>query len=486
MTQNVTDVTIIKRLMYTYLAQMAWDGSLVEQIDDLPERILSERPMNYRCCEHKEIAILKERIRVALGLSRAEVSRQATLSQMATQSLQELPKPKSCAIEMMSVACDRCPLDKFIVTDACRNCGAHHCQVVCPRNAITIVHNRAYIDRSKCSECGLCARNCRFRAIVQITRPCEQACAVNAITKDKDTTAAIDCDRCVSCAACLLACPFGSVSDYTQIVTAVTALKNKEKPVHAILAPSFVGQFGPKASPGALIAALSMLGFDKVHEAAAGAEQVALEEAAEFAERMATGHNYMTSSCCPSFVGLVEKHYPDLASEVSHTRSPMVVLADKLKKEHEGVTTIFIGPCISKKAEASNNPSVDIVLTFEELGCLFVSRGINVASITAIGELRDAGPVGRGFGKHGGVAAAIRKALDGKMDLEIRAANGLRDAQQVLEDAKNGKLRNTFVEGMSCCGGCVGGPGTLINQNVAAKLLERFCQEPTAKARQQA
>lgn len=486
MSGNLSDVTVVKRLMYTYLAQMAWDGSLVEKIDDLPERILTERPMNYRCCEHKEVAILKERIRVTLGLSRAQVSRYSTLSSMAAGALRDLPRPKSCTLEMMSVACDRCPLDKFIVTDACRNCCAHHCQTVCPRKAITIVHNRAYIDRTKCLECGMCARNCRYKAIVQITRPCEQACAVNAITKDQDNAAVIDCDRCVSCGACLSACPFGSIADYTQIVTAVAALKSKKHRVHALLAPSFIGQFGPKASPGALVAALGMLGFDTVHEVALGAETVAEEEAAELAVRLASGRQYMTSSCCPSFVGLVKRHYPELANEVSHTPSPMVVLAEKLKNEHEGAITVFIGPCIAKKAEASSNPYVDIVLTFEELGCLLVARGINVAAITAIAKLRDAGPVGRGFGKTGGVAAAIRGALDEKLDFEVLAANGLREAQQVLDDAKEGKLLKTFVEGMGCSGGCVGGPGVLINPTVAAKLLERFCQEPTPLVKQQA
>lgn len=194
----------------------------------------------------------------------------------------------------------------------------------------------------------------------------------------------------------------------------------------------------------------------------------------------------MTSSCCPSFVRLVKGHYPELASDVSHTPSPMVVLAEQLKNEPQGAITVFIGPCIAKKAEASSNPLVDIVLTFEELGCLFVSRGINVAAITAIGEMRDAGPIGRGFGKSGGVAAAMRVALAGKLEFDIRAANGLREAQQVLEEAKAQKLYNTFIEGMGCCGGCVGGPGVLINQTVAAKLLERFCQEPASQLKQQA
>lgn len=97
-----------------------------------------------------------------------------------------------------------------------------------------------------------------------------------------------------------------------------------------------------------------------------------------------------------------------------------------------------------------------------------------------------ASPVGRGFGKSGGVAAAIRGALAGKLEFEVRAASGLHEAQQLLEEAKAGKLHNTFIEGMGCCGGCVGGPGVLINPTVASKLLERFCQDSAAPLKQQA
>ncbi|MDP3487730.1 MAG: monomeric [FeFe] hydrogenase, partial [Bacillota bacterium] len=434
MSGNVSEVSIIKRLMYTYLAQMAWDETILEKIDDLPERIISERAMHYRCCEHKEKAILKESIRVALGLTPEDVGRHATLAQMATQALNKPPSSKKCTLEMLAVACDRCPIDKFVVTDACRNCVAHHCQTVCPKDAITIVHNRAYIDRTKCTECGLCARSCRYNAIIQITRPCEQACVVHAIKRDKDNTILIDCDSCVGCAACVTACPFGSVADYTQLLTVVSMLKQKNQRVHALLAPSFVGQFGPKASPPALVAALGMLGFDCVHEVAAGAEQVARAEAAEFAERLSAGHNFMTSSCCPSFVRLVQGHYPELAGQVSHTPSPMVVRASQIKEQYPEALTVFIGPCIAKKSEASSNPQVDAVLTFEELGCLFVSRGINVAAITAIGELKDSGPAGRGFGKSGGVTKALQGAIAGKLEFAVRIANGLSEAVQVLEE----------------------------------------------------
>lgn len=479
MSGNVSEVSIIKRVLYTHLARMAWDGTIVEQIDDLPERIVSERDMHYRCCEHKEKAILKERIRVALGLAPDDLGRHTTLSQMAAHSLKNPPASRKCTIEMLAVACDRCPIDKYIVTDACRNCVAHHCQKACPKDAIAIIHTRAYIDRAKCTECGLCARSCRYNAIVQITRPCEQACAVNAIKRDSDNTAVIDCDSCVGCAACLTACPFGSVADYTQLLTVVSMLKQQSQPVHAILAPSFIGQFGPKASPKAVVAALGILGFAHVHEAATGAEQVASLEAAEFKSRLAEGHQFMTSSCCPSFVRLVKGHYPELADYVSHTRSPMVEVASHIKKQDPRAQTVFIGPCIAKKSEASGTHEVDAVLTFEELGCLFVARGINVAAISAIGQLNDAGPVGRGFGKSGGVAKALEGALALELKFDTRVANGMAEALQTLDEARQGKLNGLFVEGMACCGGCVGGPGTLINHNIAAKLLERFCQEPS-------
>ena len=59
--------------------------------------------------------------------------------------------------------------------------------------------------------------------------------------------------------------------------------------VIAILAPAFVGQFGPKATPNKIKAALLDIGFADVWEVAVGADAGALEEAKHYVQSVATG-----------------------------------------------------------------------------------------------------------------------------------------------------------------------------------------------------
>lgn len=477
MPSHVSEVSKIRRRIYTTIARWTRQDQLVNRINDLPDELIKEFGICYRCCEHKERAILKERIRVALGLSLDEVHRHDTLAQMASAALDHKRSSTQHVVALIEEACDRCPIDKIVVTDACRNCVAHHCRNSCPKDAIMIVQNRAYIDRNRCVNCGLCAKSCPYHAIVQITRPCEQACAVDAISPTASGSAAIDYKRCVSCGACINSCPFGSVADESEIIPVVGMLKQSERPVYALLAPSFVGQFGFKAEPAAVCAGLKLLGFTDVVEVAKGAEMVAHAEAEEFTDRMASGQAFMTSSCCPAFVDLIEKHHEQFASFISVTPSPMAVIAHEIKRADPSAITVFIGPCVAKKAEAIRVSEVEAVLTFEELACLLVAADINLASLDVIGDLRDAGAIGRGFAKSGGVAQAVLIALgDQYQQVKLAKADGLREAQHLLKAATKGCLSANLIEGMACQGGCIAGPGTMIDKRVAEKSLDHHCQ----------
>lgn len=476
MSNALSEVTKIKRQLYTGLARLAWQDELIPGIEDLPDQILAGNQISYRCCEHKERAILRERIRLALGLGAEDVNKHDTLTQMAESALLGLLPRSTNAVETITVACDRCPIDRYVVTDACRNCVAHYCQNACPKDAITIVQNRAYIDRSRCIECGRCAASCSYHAILQITRPCEHACAVGAVKSDEQGIAKIDEQKCVSCGACISACPFGSIGDYTQIVPVIQMLKQVDKPVYALLAPAFVGQFGPRVTPGALKSGLLALGFSAVIEVAQGAEAVARAEADEYLARRVAGDQVMTTSCCPAFVGLIKQHYPEQAGLISHTPSPMEQLAGAVKATEPSALVVFIGPCVAKKTEAARSAQVDAALTFEEIASMLVAREINLASVAEPVPMNDAGPLGRGFAKSGGVANAVLQCLPADArPLQVVKANGLAEAVAACDALRAGRLEANLLEGMACLGGCVAGPGTLINPLAAEKLLDRFC-----------
>jgi len=77
--------------------------------------------------------------------------------------------------------------------------------------------------------------------------------------------------------------------------------------VFGLIAPAIVGQFGVKVKPAQVIRALEQIGFTQVYEVALGADIVAIEETREFVNRSKTEPDFMTTSCCPAFVDMVEK-----------------------------------------------------------------------------------------------------------------------------------------------------------------------------------
>ncbi|AZR74157.1 hypothetical protein BBF96_12570 [Anoxybacter fermentans] len=473
----VTELTKLKRRIYISLARFTLKDQLVEKVESLPELLANADTPRYRCCEYKEQAILKEMIKLAMGFD-PEQYKNMSLIEMAKQ-IDQLESDKRI-IHVLSVACDRCPIDKYMITDACRNCVAHSCVSACPRNAIVIIQNRAYIDQGKCIECGRCKVACPFGAILENIRPCERACAVDAIKADYSRQASIDYEKCIGCGNCVRSCPFGAIEDSTQIIQVIKMLKDPETKVNAIIAPSFIGQFGAKVSPGKLKAALVEIGFSEVYEVALGADMVALNEAHELVERLEKGQPFMTSSCCPSFLSLIQKYFPEIADKASTTVSPMIALARLLKKTDPESKMVFIGPCITKKIEAQKEKDIDAVLTFEELGCILVSMGINLAEYELEEEIKDASSHGRNFAYAGGVANVIREILkeEGKENLiKFAHVDGIVNCKEALQKLVEGKLDCNFLEGMGCEGGCVGGPGSMMNSKITTRLVQKFADK---------
>ena len=110
----------------------------------------------------------------------------------------------------------------------------------------------------KCIKCGKCATVCSYNAIIVQQRPCAAACGMDAISSDENGKADIDYDKCVSCGQCLVNCPFGAIADKSQIFQTIRAIQSGER-VYAAVAPAFVGQFGPKVTPGKLRAAMKTI-----------------------------------------------------------------------------------------------------------------------------------------------------------------------------------------------------------------------------------
>ena len=200
-------------------------------------------------------------------------------------------------------------------------------------------------------------------------------------------------------------------------------------------------------------------------------------EAHELKERMDKGDKFMTTSCCPSYVKLVEKHLPELAPNVSKAGSPMHYTAEYLKSEHPDCITVFIGPCVGKRYESRMDPYVDYMMNFEEFNAFITARGINLT--TAHKEEWDINVTNasRGFAISGGVVNALRKHVSGALTINDVTVDGINPENlKVLKSIAKGNCDGNFVEIMACEGGCVAGPATIANPKTAARQVKDFCK----------
>ncbi len=458
-----TKVQYLKYKVLREVAREAWNDTLLENLMEIPKTIVPGKTSTMRCCVYKERAILGERVKIAMGGD----------------------KENPNVIEVIDIACDECPAAGYEVTDSCRGCLAHRCEDVCKKGAISFDHNHvAHIDKSKCVECGQCAKVCPFAAIVNRKRPCQIACKVKAISINDDNAACIDNNKCIQCGACVYQCPFGAITDKSYILNVVDMIKKSQDgektKVYAMVAPSISSQF-TYAKLGQVITGLKELGFYTVVEAALGADMVAQQESLELAEK-----GFLTSSCCPAFVQYIKSAFPKLEEFVSHNLSPMATLAKYIKETTENAKVVFIGPCTAKKAEAqleSVKPYVDAVLTFEELQALFDSRDIDITTLPE-GVLDNASYFGRIFARSGGLSDAVKQGLTEQnidFDLKAVACDGIEACRMALLKKSKNVLDANFIEGMACIGGCIGGAGCLTHGEKNKAQVDEYGREAFEK-----
>lgn len=458
--------TSVQELKYKVLKEIAkglFNDTLLKDYNEIP-KIISPGPRStMRCCIYKERAIVQERIKLALG---------------GNDKINNV-------VEVIDIACDECPLGGYEVTNRCRGCIAHRCEKACHKDAIKFSETTrtAFINKDRCINCGMCAQACQYNAIQNFLRPCEQACKVKAISVGENNAAVIDDNKCIQCGACVHQCPFGAIMDKSYIGDVIKMLKDsdfsKRYPVIAVVAPSIAAQ--APSNLGKLVSAIKKMGFSEVVEAALGADLVANSEAQELAEK-----GFLTSSCCPSFVSLIEKYYPELKENISHNLSPMASVAKVIKEKRSDSKIVFIGPCVAKKQEIKKDtvkPYIDSVLTFEEMQAMIDALEIDIDSLEDT-PLDNASYFGRIFARSGGVSEAVKQAIkEHNIDFEANptVVSGIDNCRLALAKAKSGNREFNFIEGMGCVGGCIGGPCCLNHERRDVMEINRHSNEAKYK-----
>ncbi len=481
-----TSITKIRRQVFAEIARFSYERDMsafdFSPLYETPYVIIPGEVPQYRESVFKERAIIKERVRMGMGLPR----RPADEHRPYTDGMRDAANPdyliQEPLVSVIPFACEACPTNRFEVTKHCRKCLAHPCSIVCPVKAITIGKTQAVIDQDKCIKCGRCVSACPYQSIIQFGRPCAEACGADAIDSDDLGRAVINQDKCVACGLCMVSCPFAAISDKSEIFQVITAIRQGRK-VFAEIAPSFTGQFGPLATPGKVVSGLKKLGFADVIEVGLGADISSLHEAEYFLKHVPEKQPYLGTSCCPSWEEFAVSIVPDQAGCIASSHTPMVATAKRVKDQHPDAFVVFIGPCIAKKREAMEpvvHPFVDYVLTFEELMGMFSARNVELSDLEDVPVKTMASADGRSYAAAGGVAHAITQAarnIRSDAKIPVLKADNLRDCKKMLLLAKAGKADGHLLEGMACPGGCIGGPGTLTPLKRADSAVQAFASE---------
>ena len=460
---------LTKRELLIRIVKLLKEDNLVDGIKYVPVEMRPKNKKSIHCCVHKDRYILKHKIISILGFEITDEEIDLIpLSDFAKKSL-ENKNVKENILSVVHEACSACMSSQYFVTNMCRGCEGRPCMMNCPKNAISFKGGKATISQEDCVSCGLCQKVCPYRAIVYTPVPCEDACPVKAITKQEDGTEEIDKDKCIYCGKCMQACPYGAIMERCKVIDIHKSLTDPNKKTIAIPAPALYGQFN--TTPGKILSAIKKIGFDEVLEVAQGAEETSRHESEELIERMEEGKPFMTTSCCPAYVGWVDKHAQSLKPYVSETHSPMVYAARQAKQMYPDANVVFIGPCLAKRYEAEFVDEVDYIMSFEELGAFLVAHNISVEDCEEMELNAQVTTFSRGYAQAGGVRNAIVNAVGDKYT--TLSIEGLDKQNQRLLKGMEKKPEAQFVEVMACEGGCINGPCSLAPFSLAKRQIKK-------------
>jgi iron only hydrogenase large subunit-like protein len=310
---------------------------------------------------------------------------------------------------------------------------------------------------------------------------CIKVCPFHAIHPDMSGNIQIDEALCSGCSYCIQECRANRLTQSRDAIAVLRAIRSHKGLSYALIAPAFLGQF-KGVTPGKLRNAFKRMGFDGMIEVALFADILTLKEALEFDANIVTERDYqLTSCCCPVWINMIRKIYNELVPHVPPAVSPMIASGRAVKHMHPDALTVFIGPCLAKKAEARENDvkdAIDYVLTFQEVSDIFEIMDIDPFRMEE-SEKDHSSRSGRIYARTGGVSEAVSLTLerirpDRRIKIRTRQADGIADCRELINDIISGRISANFYEGMGCSGGCVGGPRAVLPHEEGRVNVEEY------------
>ncbi|OIQ90719.1 NADPH-Fe(3+) oxidoreductase subunit beta [mine drainage metagenome] len=377
-----------------------------------------------------------------------------------------------------------------------------------------IVRDHPFIirDNNKCISCGRCVAAC-----AEVEGPGVLAFQFHEgrLTVGTHNGEPLDMTDCVSCGQCVRACPCGALDYVRERGDVFTAINDPTKVVVGFVAPAVRSVIAdeydiPFEEASAFIAGLMRgVGFDKVFDFSFAADLTIMEETTEFLGRVTSGGVLPHfTSCCPGWVNLVERRYPEMIPHLSSCKSPQQMMGATVKNhfaQQAGVSlddlyVVSIVPCLAKKYEAARPEfapegirDVDSVLTTTEFLEMIQMLRLEPQDVTPgafdapYSRVSGAGVL---FGASGGVAeASLRMAVEkltgeplvdqldfhevrgfdgfkeatvtaGGTTVRVAVVSGLNNIEPLVKRIVAGEdVGYDLVEVMACPGGCINGAG---------------------------
>ncbi|MEG0590973.1 MAG: 4Fe-4S binding protein, partial [Lachnospiraceae bacterium] len=183
-----TPVRTIRRQVFKEVSKLGfgaeYEKELLDEMEAIPYRLINDDTEKYRESVYRSRAIIRERLRLAMGMSLRPENKPVHLTAGIKESNISEKYYEPPLMQVIPSACESCEENKYEVSNMCKGCVAHPCQEVCPVGAISMINDYSFIDQSKCIKCGKCKTSCPYDAIAKKERPCKKACGVNAIASD--------------------------------------------------------------------------------------------------------------------------------------------------------------------------------------------------------------------------------------------------------------------------------------------------------------